>query len=208
MKNNNFKKLKTQSMRKFKSIEWRKLIFCIEVFLSGYLIFLPAMVVMLCLFLLLGGDDGLFEHFFTLTTLGCFVLLIGIIWRKKKKFKFYSNINYYSALLLFFFPTINAQLTYSGSYWGWTLETGFDCLYPFGFGIISLFIQKVPYKGVRGDLLDFSPRYSNEFNPDVFSQMINNEWLALHFLSLLFTVVCVCVFNNYFKKHYRNKFSA
>ena len=204
MNNIDFKKLKIQIQLMVKSIEWQKLIFCIVGFLCGYPFFLLGM---LCVFLLglllmpLVGDGIMFDHFFTRTTLLCFgfILLVGTIWKKITNKK---NIGYYSTWLLFFFPTINAQLTFDNTYRGWIIKTGFDCLYPFGVGIISLFMRQVPRRHTSSDLDYFPSRYENEFNPDIFSQIFDSQyqWQTIHFLSLLFAVVCVFLIRIYFFK--------
>lgn len=122
------------------------------------------------------------------------VLIIGLMLRKKYlKDKIIFNL--YLTILLFCFPTINSYLLFN--YFQTTMETGFGGIYPFGYGVISFFIKKVD-TATEGE--GYGNYIKNRFNPDIFTQIFHDQWLLLHFLSLVLAVVCVFLYGRYLKK--------
>ena len=134
-----------------------------------------------------------------------FLLLVGaiLIIRKKRKGKDYRDfMKLYAPALLFCFPTIKS-ITVDDRFYCCgenILKASFDCICPFGYGIISLFIKEYNY---CTEGFGYGTCYETRFNLDVFIQIFQHKWLMLHFLSLIVAIAFV----RYLNKSYQNKIS-
>ena len=117
------------------------------------------------------------------------LLMFSIIIKKPLQKEDFSN--YYLAALFFCIPTINSSIT---QYYD-KIEFGFGEIYPFGFGIISFFIKKVN----TGDI-QYSNDFNHKFNPDIFNQLFQNQWVMLQAVSLIVAILFIVLYRKWFKK--------
>ncbi len=107
--------------------------------------------------------------------------------------KIYYLREYYIILLLFCFPTIDTKYTVYYNH----IETGFNGIIPWGYGILSLFLKKVSDNDSgMGGVPDY---FHHELTTDIISQTMHNQWVLYQVGTLLFAIIFVFLFNYFLK---------
>jgi hypothetical protein len=143
----------------------------------------------------------------TIVTLIFFVLLLILIIKKNRDGRNNRKFVRLSIpILLFCFPTIKSFIIDDRFYCCGPpiLKTGFDCIFPFGYSIISLFTKEY---NICQEGFGYGSCYETRFNPEIFAQMFHNPWLMLHFISLILAIVFIIAFGKHLQKSYKNKTS-
>jgi hypothetical protein len=141
----------------------------------------------------------------TIGTSILFVLLLTLIIKKNRDGK--NNRKFVKLsipILLFCFPTIKSLIVDDRFYCCGPpiLKESFDCIFPFGYGIIFLFTKEF---NICQEGYGYGSCYETRFNPEIFTQMFHSSWLLLHFLSLILAIVFIIIFEKYLQKSYKNK---
>ncbi|MDR2125764.1 MAG: hypothetical protein LBP63_02890 [Prevotellaceae bacterium] len=145
--------------------------------------------------------DSYMGRYWTIITPVFFVLLLTLVIIKNRKGQNNSKFVRLSIpVLLFCFPTIKSFIVDDRFYCCGSpiLKASFDCIFPFGYSVISLFTKEY---NICQEGYGYSFCYETRFNPEIFAQMFQHKWLFLHFITIILAIVFIPIINNLSKKY-------
>jgi len=167
-------------------------------FISAYITYLiPCFAIGICYGLILHflGIPIVYNFLYYYVPIFFLVLIIVSICLKYKGI-FNSEKEIMSSMLgiiLFSFPTINASVI---TYEDFGTKIIFGGIYPFGYSLASFFVKNVTHEYGTG----YGNYNSYKFNPDVFTQLFQNQWVMLQAVSLIVAILFIVLYSYFYSK--------
>ena len=138
-----------------------------------------------------GGDRSI-AALLVFVLILCAGIILGWFIKKRKRAGSALDslyIDIYMTIFFFSFPTINSKyIIYTHK-----VDIGFNEITPWGYGIIAFFVKKVDMQADSTEV-GYRSYIKNFFNSDIFTQMFQEKWFFIQFVSLVmaivFTVIC------------------